>query len=394
LIIDIRQDGIDNLNNSITYYTAASTNMNIEAHTSTTSATTALQTLVANSTVTPTASTKRLNIILGYSTLQSPSWSWSPSAGLNTTSGAVVVATPSVTTTYTATATNSFGCTNSSTATVNMYTVTPVSFSGLAATYCTTNAAVALSGSPSGGTFSGTGISGNTFNPGVAGAGSFTITYSFTNVNECTNVASQQVTVNICNTLTVLNLKLFFEGAYLGGGLMRATLFDLGLEADPTATDSTTINLWAVNNLTNPTPNYSVRALIHTNGTASMNFPSIVNGNSFYISVRQRNHIETWSKLPVLFSSTTSYDFSTGLTKAYDDGVNPPMQHMGTVYALWAGEISGDGAIDGQDMNEIDNNVGSFSYDISDVNGDGATDGQDMNYVDNNLLLGLFIARP
>jgi hypothetical protein len=39
-----------------------------------------------------------------------PTYTWSPAAGLNTTNGPVVIATPATTTTYTATATNVIGC--------------------------------------------------------------------------------------------------------------------------------------------------------------------------------------------------------------------------------------------------------------------------------------------
>jgi len=50
--------------------------------------------------------------------------------------------------------------------------------------------------SPSGGTFSGPGVSGTDFNPAAAGVGLHTINYSYTDNNSCTNTASQQVQVN------------------------------------------------------------------------------------------------------------------------------------------------------------------------------------------------------
>jgi len=137
-----------------------------------------------------------------------------------------------------------------------------------------------------------------------------------------------------------------------------------------------------------------MQTVLHTNGNAEMQFPAAVNGNSFYIAVKHRNSIETWSHDAVLFSVNTSYNFSTGLDKAYDDGVLPPMKEVGGVFTFYAGDINQDGGIDGQDMNVIDNEVGFFGYNMSDVNGDMGTDGQDMNFVDNNSQLGLFFARP
>jgi DNA polymerase/3'-5' exonuclease PolX len=78
-----------------------------------------------------------------------------------------------------------------------------VSFSGLAGPYCASAGPVTLTGSPLGatGVFTGTGITDNgngtaLFIPGNAGAGTFTITYTYTDpVNGCSNTQSQQVTV-------------------------------------------------------------------------------------------------------------------------------------------------------------------------------------------------------
>lgn len=50
-------------------------------------------------------------------------------------------------------------------------------------------------GTPTGGTYSGTGVSGGVFNPASAGAGTFTITYSFTNANGCSGSATSSITV-------------------------------------------------------------------------------------------------------------------------------------------------------------------------------------------------------
>ena len=50
-------------------------------------------------------------------------------------------------------------------------------------------------GSPAGGSYSGTGVSGNMFNPSV-GPGTFLITYTYTDGSGCTNSASQNITVD------------------------------------------------------------------------------------------------------------------------------------------------------------------------------------------------------
>ncbi|MBX7243323.1 MAG: T9SS type A sorting domain-containing protein [Bacteroidia bacterium] len=71
-----------------------------------------------------------------------------------------------------------------------------VSMSGLAPSYIANMPAVTLTGSPSGGTFSGPGVTGNTFSPAAAGPGGpYTITYSYTDANGCSGTATQTVEV-------------------------------------------------------------------------------------------------------------------------------------------------------------------------------------------------------
>ncbi len=324
-------------------------------------------------------------------------YSWSPATGLSAVNIANPVASPSVTTTYTLTVTDGNGFSSAVSTTITVNPLPVVDFTGLATTYCNTDAAVTLNGSPSGGNFSGPGISGNIFSPGIAGAGGpYTITYTYTNPSTgCSNSIAKQVSVTSCSVSATLNLKLYLEGFYAGNNFMNANLFDLGMSADPTAADNIHVNLWSAGNLSNPLPDYSETVLLHTNGVATIQFPAAVIGHSYYIAIVHRNSIETWSKLPVPFSSNTSYDFSTGFDKAFDDGTNLPMKALGNDnYGMYGGDVNQDGTVDGQDMNEIDNNIGFFGYDNSDINGDGATDGQDMNYVDNNSQLSLFYARP
>ena len=124
---------------------------------------------------------------------------------------------------------------------------------------------------------------------------------------------------------------------------------------------------------------------------------AVVSGNSYYIAVKHRNHLETWSKLPVLFGSSTSYDFSSSLTQAYDDGVNPPMAAMaGNKFAFFGGDVNQDGTVDASDMAEVDNDnaVFAFGYNVTDVSGDGTSDASDISIIDNNQALFLFYARP
>lgn len=75
-----------------------------------------------------------------------------------------------------------------------------VSF-GSVATLCVNDNPITLTqGNPSGGSYSGIGVSGNQYNPTVVGTHS--VTYSYTNSNGCTNTANGQVIVDGCLSLT------------------------------------------------------------------------------------------------------------------------------------------------------------------------------------------------
>ena len=53
-------------------------------------------------------------------------------------------------------------------------------------------------GSPTGGTYSGTGVIGSSFDPSIAGVGTHTITYDYTDVNGCAGSAQQDINVGEC----------------------------------------------------------------------------------------------------------------------------------------------------------------------------------------------------
>jgi hypothetical protein len=61
---------------------------------------------------------------------------------------------------------------------------------------CVTASPLSLSGLPAGGTWSGAGVSGSTFTPSVAGAGTIWIYYSYTDENGCSSVDSTAIVVN------------------------------------------------------------------------------------------------------------------------------------------------------------------------------------------------------
>jgi phage-related protein len=89
------------------------------------------------------------------------------------------------------------GCDSTVTTNLTVLVAADASYTGLAATYCTTAGAVSLTATTMGGTFSGTGVVGNIFNPAVAGAGTFTIVYR---LSACDSTM-QTTTVSVCTAI-------------------------------------------------------------------------------------------------------------------------------------------------------------------------------------------------
>lgn len=87
------------------------------------------------------------------------------------------------------------GCTSSTTQSITVNATPDASFSGLATTYCEDDSPAVLSPITGGGTFSGAGISGNSFFPSVSGAGSFNVVYDVT-VSGCSASSTQGTIVN------------------------------------------------------------------------------------------------------------------------------------------------------------------------------------------------------
>lgn len=120
---------------------------------------------------------------------------WSPATGLSSPTAANPQACPVSATTYDLVVTDGKGCSSADAITIQVLPAPVVQIDQLDTAYCLEGAAVTLSGIPVGGTFSGAGVSGNTFNPGVAGLGAHTIAYTYSDANGCTATDSLPVTV-------------------------------------------------------------------------------------------------------------------------------------------------------------------------------------------------------
>lgn len=118
-------------------------------------------------------------------------------------------------------------------------------------------------------------------------------------------------------------------------------------------------------------------------GTGDFNFAHSQNNVSYYIVVRHRNGLETWSAAGQSFtSSIMNYDFTDNISKAYGDN----LILKGSEYCLYSGDINYDTFIDLTDLNMIFNASTAFKqgYSLEDINGDDIVDLNDIAPVYNN----------
>ena len=123
----------------------------------------------------------------------------------------------------------------------------------------------------------------------------------------------------------------------------------------------------------------SQKVVLGSAGTVSPSFSRVSSGN-YYIVVKHRNHLETWSALPQTFVAGTplSYDFTTDSTKAF--GMN--MKKVGSVWVLIVGDANQDGSIDASDVTDcLIPQYGYTGYLSCDFNGDGSVDASDIPYM-------------
>ncbi len=108
---------------------------------------------------------------------------------------------------------------------------------------------------------------------------------------------------------------------------------------------------------------------------------------TYYISLKHRNSIETWSKsggITFAMNSHMNYDLTSSVSQAYGNNLIP----KGMKYCTYSGDTDQDGIIDASDISIIDNDVilSLSGYLDSDLNGDYITDAGDMSIAENNSL--------
>lgn len=175
-----------------------------------------------------------------------------------------------------------------------------------------------------------------------------------------------------------LDLTLYIEGYYLGGGFMRAVANPISF---PFICD--TIHVSLANSISPFSIQGSVQGTINTSGNGTFIFPAVPPAN-YYIVAKHRSSLETWSSVPIASSPSMSYDFSTSASKAY--GNNQKSMGDGN-FALISGDINQDAIIDINDEYLLELSIQNINsgYFSSDLNGDWLTESSDFSLLENNV---------
>lgn len=137
----------------------------------------------------------------------------------------------------------------------------------------------------------------------------------------------------------------------------------------------------------------SARGVIDAFGNLDVCFDNAGTG-SYYIVVRHRNSIETWSAAPVSMNSMffNFYGFTSSAGSAYGSNL---VLKLGS-YCIYSGDVNQDETVDATDLSLIDNDATNFvsGYVVTDLTGDDFVDATDYAIADNNAYSFVSVIRP
>ena len=130
----------------------------------------------------------------------------------------------------------------------------------------------------------------------------------------------------------------------------------------------------------------SAKRYVDSSGRGDFSFSKANNATDYYIVVKHRNSIETWSATGKKFAANVlNYDFTSSSSQAYGNNMKQ-VDFSPVRFAIYSGDVNQDGVVEGSDAAIIDNDAFNFvtGYVASDVTGDEVTDGSDAAITNNN----------
>jgi len=135
------------------------------------------------------------------------------------------------------------------------------------------------------------------------------------------------------------------------------------------------------------------KSLLDQNGQALINFNNVLESTPYYLVIKHRNSIETWSSSTVQFvSGLLNYDFTSAQNKAYGNN----LKLVNGRWCIYSGDVNQDGFVNSTDVMSVfnDNVNGITGYTNTDLTNDLITEISDLNIVFQNNVLGVERKKP
>jgi len=132
-------------------------------------------------------------------------------------------------------------------------------------------------------------------------------------------------------------------------------------------------------------------------GKGTFKFTNASPSTSYYLVLKHRNSIETWSSGGQNFpSGYLYYDFTSDSSKTYGNNVKGINHFTGRKFAMYSGDVNQDGIIDATDVSAIENDAatGLSGYVNTDITGDDFVDASDLSLVETNAYNSVSLMRP
>ncbi|MEO8211210.1 MAG: hypothetical protein ABI840_11685, partial [bacterium] len=133
----------------------------------------------------------------------------------------------------------------------------------------------------------------------------------------------------------------------------------------------------------------SAKKYLSNTGFTQIAFTNVSGGVGYYLQMKHRNSIETWSN-PFFYNPLTFeavYDFKNPITQAFGSNMTL-VDNSPVTFAIFGGDVNQSGDVDASDLSAVDNDAFNFvtGYVKTDVTGDNVTDASDYALADNNAF--------
>lgn len=136
----------------------------------------------------------------------------------------------------------------------------------------------------------------------------------------------------------------------------------------------------------------SAVSVLDSGGSGNFNFINANSDSCYFFEVKHRNHIRTFSSnfCQRLNGIPAFYDFTNSISKAYGSNlIFVPGNNSPGGYAIFAGDCTGDGSADLEDVTQVYNESTVFKtgYSLTDMTGDNISDLKDLILTYNNSII-------